>query len=126
MSVTKRPISVVELSTFIRSAEAAGLDSEDCDALIDFLARNPLAGDVIKETGGVRKLRWAREGGGKSGGYRTVYFYYDEDAPIYAILVYGKGRQVDLTPKQRKSAASFVDALKKAIRARRARKAGTE
>ena len=124
--MTKRPILVVELSTFIRSAEAAGLDSEDCDALIDFLARNPLAGDVIKETGGVRKLRWAREGGGKSGGYRTVYFYYDEDAPIYAILVYGKGRQVDLTPKQRKSAASFVDALKKAIRARRARKAGTE
>lgn len=126
MSVTKRPIFVVELSTFIRSAEAAGLDSEDCDALIDFLARNPLAGDVIKETGGVRKLRWAREGGGKSGGYRTVYFYYDENAPIYAILVYGKGQQADLTPKQRKSAASFVEALEKAIRAGRTRKVGTE
>jgi hypothetical protein len=123
--MAKRPISVVELSTFIRSAEAAGLDDEDRGALIDFLARNPLAGDVIKETGGVRKLRWAREGSGKSGGYRTVYFHCDEYAPIYAILVYGKGRQADLTPQQRQSAARFVEALKKAIRAGRSGKVGT-
>jgi hypothetical protein len=43
-------------------------------AFVDFIARNPEAGDVIPETGGVRKIRWSRQGSGKRGGVRVVYF----------------------------------------------------
>ncbi len=106
--MAERPVTVVELSTFLRSAEAAGMDEAERGALVDHLARNPLTGALIKETGGVRKLRFARPGGGKSGGFRAVYYFHDEGAPIYAILAYGKGQQVELSPPQRKAAASRV------------------
>lgn len=94
--------------------------------LVNFLAQNPRAGDVIKETGGVRKLRWARAGAGKRGGYRAIYFYFDDEVPIYAILVYGKGRQADLNPAQRKAAAKFVEELKKEFRTARGGKVGAD
>jgi len=124
--MSERPVSVVELSTFIRSAEAAGMGDTERSELIDFLARNPLAGAVIRETGGIRKVRWKRPDAGKSGSFRVVYFFYDDDAPIYLILAYGKGDQADLNAAQRKAAASFVQALKVAIRSRRAEKVETK
>jgi putative transcriptional regulator len=52
-------------------------------AFVDFIAQNPDAGDVIPETGGVRKIRWARAGTGKRGGARVVYFYHDRGRPLY-------------------------------------------
>ena len=54
--------------------------------LVDFLAENPLAGDEIPGTGGVRKLRFAAFGRGKRGGARVIYYYLDETMPIYALL----------------------------------------
>src|SRR5579859_4652230 len=114
-----RPITVVELDSFLRSGIAAGLGDQERAELVDFLARNPTAGALIKETGGLRKLRWARSGGGKSGGYRAIYYFHDEGVPIYAILVYGKGVQADLTAGQRKKAGALVTELKLAIRDRR-------
>jgi len=58
--------TVVETPTFIRHAERLLSDSERRE-LIDFLAGNPMAGDVIPETGGVRKVRYAARGKGKRG-----------------------------------------------------------
>lgn len=49
-----------------------------------FLARNPLAGDVIQGTGGWRKLRWAAQGRGKSGGVRVIHFYVVNDRVLIA------------------------------------------
>jgi len=95
------------------------MSDEERSELVDFLARNPLRGDLVEGTGGLRKLRWARRGSGKSGGYRTVYFYCDDHVPIYAILVYGKGQQADLSQAQRKAAAGFVSELKRTLRAGR-------
>lgn len=51
------------------------LTKEDREELVTFLAYNPTAGDILRETGGVRKIRWARDGEGKSGGFRIVYFF---------------------------------------------------
>ena len=114
-----RPVTVVELGSFVRSADAVGLDHLERATLVDFIARNPTAGVLVKGTGGLRKVRWARSGGGKSGGYRTIYYFHDLDAPIYAILVYGKGTQADMTSDQRKTAGIFVAELKQAIRDKR-------
>jgi mRNA-degrading endonuclease RelE of RelBE toxin-antitoxin system len=105
--------TVVETPVFIRRAEK--LLSEDEHArLIAFLASAPEAGDEIVGTGGVRKVRYGAKGKGKgkSGGVRVIYYFYDQDMPIYALLVYGKNERADLTAEQRKAAAAFAAAIK--------------
>lgn len=66
------------------------------------LARYPFTGDLIKGTDGLRKVRWASGGKGKSGGVRVIYFYALADAQIRMILIYKKGIKDDLTPKEKK------------------------
>ena len=88
------------------------LSEEERDALIICLAANPEAGDEIVGTGGVRKLRFAAMGKGKSGGVRVVYYFYDREMPVYALLLYGKNERADLTPEQRKSATALAAAIK--------------
>jgi mRNA-degrading endonuclease RelE of RelBE toxin-antitoxin system len=61
---------------------------------------------------GVRKLRFAAKGKGKSGGVRVIYYFYDQELPIYALLIYGKSERADLTAEQRKSVAAFAAAIK--------------
>ena len=103
--------TVVETPVFFRHAEQL-LSEEEHDALIAYLAMYPLAGDEIVGTGGVRKMRFAAKGKGKSGGVRVIYYFYDLDVPIYALLIYAKNERVDLTGEQRKSVASFAAAIK--------------
>jgi hypothetical protein len=103
--------TVVETPTFIRRAEKL-LDEAELSELITHLASHPLEGDEIVGTGGVRKLRFAAMGKGKSGGVRVIYYFYDQDIPIYALLIYGKNERADLTPDQRKAVASFAQAIK--------------
>jgi hypothetical protein len=105
--------TVVETTVFIRRAEKL-LNEDEHAALISFLARHPEAGDEIVGTGGVRKVRFAAMGKGKSGGVRVIYYFYDQDMPIYALLIYGKNERADLTAEQRKSVAAFAAAIKAA------------
>lgn len=109
--------TVVETPSFVRRAEKL-LSSEEHAALIVFLARYPTSGDEIVGTGGVRKLRFAAKGKGKSAGVRVIYYFHDRGMPIYALLLYGKSERADLTPGERKSAAAFAAAIK-ATRKRR-------
>ena len=53
--------------------KSLGLNDDDLNELEIFLCKNPDAGDTMKGTGGVRKLRWALDGRGKSGGARVIY-----------------------------------------------------
>jgi hypothetical protein len=57
-------------------------------------------------------------GRGKSGGVRVIYYFYDVNLPIYALLIYGKNERADLTAEQRKSVAAFAAAIK-AVRKRK-------
>jgi len=114
-SMDDLPITVIELPTFLRSAEMAGISENERAALVDFLARHPLTGDLVKDTGGLRKIRWRREGAGKSGGYRAIYYFHDVNVPIYAFLAYGKNQQDDLTPDQKKKATAMVEIIKALI-----------
>ena len=83
------PMTVIETAPFLRDAKAL-LTEEERAGLIAFLGTNPTAGDIIEGAGGVRKLRWARKGGGKSGGYRVLYYYYSERIPLFALGIYAK------------------------------------
>jgi hypothetical protein len=66
------------------------------------LTEYPFAGDLIKGTGGLRKVRWASGGKGKSGGVRVIYFHVVADGQIRMILIYKKGIKDDLTSKEKK------------------------
>jgi hypothetical protein len=73
--------TVIETESFIEQAEALWSAAE-LDDLKDYVARNPLAGDEMPGTGGLRKLRWSRAGMGKRGGARVIY-YEQEDRHTY-------------------------------------------
>ena len=79
--------------------------------LVDYLAYNPAAGDLIQGTGGVRKLRWALEGRGKSGGARVICFFHDAGMPIFALTVYAKNERSDLSQQDRNDFKQLTAAL---------------
>jgi mRNA-degrading endonuclease RelE of RelBE toxin-antitoxin system len=103
--------SVAETPIFTRQTEKLFSEDEKRE-LIDFLAENPLAGDEIPGTGGVRKVRFAASGRGKRGGARVIYYYLDETIPIYALLAYAKNAQADMTPDEKRTVAALAAALK--------------
>jgi hypothetical protein len=108
-------LTVVETSAFLRRAEKI-LSEEEHEQLLFYLASHPTDGDEIQGTGGVRKLRFAAKGRGKSGGVRAVYYYYDQENPLYALLLYGKNEQVNLTPAQKSEMTRFAAAIKRAAK----------
>lgn len=85
--------------------------------LIAYLAANPLAGNVIPSTGGIRKLRWGAKGKGKSGGARVIYYTYDESRPIFALLIYGKGEADNLTAEEKRALSRIAAEIKAAAKA---------
>ena len=103
--------TIAETPTFSRQADRIFTEAEKRE-LIAFLARNPLAGDEIPDTGGVRKLRFAAAGRGKRGGARVIYYFLDETIPIYALLAYAKAARTDLTPDEKRAVPALLAALK--------------
>lgn len=83
------PIAVAETPEFLRFAERF-LSNDQHDAVIDYLANNPTAGVLIKGAGGLRKLRWAARGRGKRGGVRVIYYYHDDELPVFLIAGFAK------------------------------------
>src|SRR5437588_4108979 len=92
-----RPITVAETSVFLRQAGDIWTDEERSE-FVDFIARDPEAGDLIPRSGGVRKVRWSRRGIGKRGGVRVIYFYHDLGMPLYLLMIYAKARRDNLSP----------------------------
>jgi hypothetical protein len=84
--------------TFIESAafervRAVYLDDDEYAELQQFMMENPEAGDVVRESGGVRKLRWKRKGMGKRGGLRVIYFVRYQPNEIWLLTLYAKAKQ---------------------------------
>ena len=77
------------------------LDQESYRLLQLRLVAEPEAGDVIRGTGGLRKIRWEAAGRGKRGGARIIYYWAREDGEVLLLLIYSKTQQDDLTPKQK-------------------------
>jgi hypothetical protein len=85
----KSMLTIAETSIFARRAEKL-LTQEEYEELLLHLALHPESGDEIPGTGGVRKLRFAAKGHGKSGGVRVIYYFFDYENPLFALLLYGK------------------------------------
>ena len=109
--MSTRLITVAETPLFLRQARAVW-DAEEHKEFVSFIAGNPTAGEVIPDTGGVRKVRWSRMGLGKRGGVRVIYFYYDPDTPLYLLLVYAKGRQENLSPDEKRAVRAIAGVIK--------------
>jgi hypothetical protein len=90
------------------------LAEDERAALRDAIASNPELHPVIPGTGGVRKARWGRQGKGKSGGVRVIYYYWTSDDEVYLLYIYAKNEQADMDAADRKAAKAFVKELKHA------------
>lgn len=88
---------VAELPQFLRDVAAVGLSEAEHQAIIDAIAADPLQGDEIRGSGGVRKIRFAGRGKGKSGGYRVVTFYFGPTEPVYLLALLSKGERGNFT-----------------------------
>jgi hypothetical protein len=93
--------TVVETPEFLSAARNAGMTDAERQSAVDLIAANPDAGQIIPGTGGCRKVRVAREGGGKSGGYRVVTYYTRTDLPVFLLTVISKGQRANLTERQK-------------------------
>ena len=89
---------------------------EEKSGLIDYIASNPESGDIIAKTGGVRKLRYAREGQGKSGSFRVVYYYYDKNHPVFLFDVFGKNEKANISDVEKNEFYKAIQILKKELK----------
>lgn len=110
--------TVAETTLFSRKADAL-LSAQERMDLITLLAWNPLAGDVVPGTGGVRKLRYGAGGRGKRSAFRVIYYVLTEELPIVAITLYGKNEKSDLTPAERDGARRIVEGMKAELQRQR-------
>ena len=104
-------LTVAELPEYLRAA-ARLLADVDRRAIIDHLAANPDAGDLIEGTGGVRKLRWGRDGRGKSGGVRVIYYFHSDAMSLYLLTMFAKNERANLSKGERNALAGLVVVLK--------------
>lgn len=102
--------TVAEMPEFRRNAKRL-LGEDEIQTLIGYLAEHPLAGVLLTGTGGVRKLRWAREGRGKSGGVRVIYYFHSDRLPLYLLTIFGKNDQANLTKAEANELSRLVKLL---------------
>ncbi|MBI1927005.1 type II toxin-antitoxin system RelE/ParE family toxin [Candidatus Poribacteria bacterium] len=103
-------ITIVELPEYIRRAERL-LNEEERNRLIFYLSTHPKSGVLMQGTGGIRKLRWARGGKGKSGGVRVIYLFRDEEMPLFLLTIFGKGEKSNLSPSECNELAKLAKLL---------------
>ena len=104
-------VAGVETEEFLADVEGV-LSEDEHDHLILYIALHPEAGDVIPETGGLRKLRWSAKGRGKRGGSRVIYYFHDIHVPVFLMAIFAKNVQTDLSTRQRKALARQLRGLK--------------
>ena len=104
-------LTVAETPEYLRRAERL-LSLAERAEVVERLAANPTAGDLIRGTGGVRKMRWARGGRGKSAGVRVIYYFHSEAMPLYLLTVFGKNEKANLSGAERNELAFLVRLLK--------------
>ncbi len=102
----------VRTQVFDRNWESFGLNDDDLRKLENILMDDPNAGVVIPHLAGGRKLRYALDGRGKSGGARVIYIDVVVQERIYLLLAYAKNAQTDLTGEQKRVLRGLIEVIK--------------
>lgn len=89
------------------------LSDEEYRGLQSYLIERPDAGDIIRGSGGIRKLRWAAKGKGKSGGVRVIYYWAKAPEQIYLLTLYGKSEMADIDRATLRRIAAKLELLDK-------------
>jgi hypothetical protein len=101
---------IVETSAY--TATAADMTDKEREAVLKIVAEDPMAGELIRETGRCRKVRVGREGGGKSGGYRIITFYAPGDGRAFLLMAYPKSRRDTLDAADKKALKRLAKSIK--------------
>lgn len=106
-------LTLAQTATFASLWQAWKLKDDDLRSLEHQLMENPLAGKVMRNTGGVRKTRFApaSRSSGKSGAYRVCYLYFPAYEIIFLVLAFPKNQQPNLTAAQEKSCRSLAKVI---------------
>ena len=113
--IATRYMRFVETSVFTKRLVRL-VDDDTYRKLQLELAANPEKGRLIQGTGGLRKVRMAARGKGKSGGARVIYLYLEQWQVVYLVYVYDKGEAEDLTAAQKKELRAIAEAIKQEYR----------
>ena len=103
----------IETPSFTKRWYALGFNEDDLAELQQYLIKNPDAGDTMVGTGGLRKIRYAFEGRGKSGSARVCYVDFAAFEKNYLIQVFSKDEKSNLTDAEKKAVKTLVQTLKK-------------
>jgi mRNA-degrading endonuclease RelE of RelBE toxin-antitoxin system len=99
---------IVETSIFTRRVLQL-LADEEYRKLQAALVNRPLAGAIIRGSGGLRKVRWAGSGRGKRGGVRIIYYWAAERAQLLMLFIFAQNERDDLSPDQLKILRTIVE-----------------
>ncbi len=98
-------------TAFISGWYRCGFDDKDLVRLEDALLKDPKAGDVIKGTGGARKMRFEYEGRGKSGSTRVIYVDFEIGEKICGLAVYAKSAKDSLTQGEKNAIKKVIQQI---------------
>ena len=104
------PMTVVETEEFLRKTKPL-MSGTDREELIAFLGANPMTGQIVAGTGGVRKVRWGLAGRGKRGGARVIYYYHGNQLPLFMLTAYPKNAKANLNQAERNNMKRLVEIL---------------
>lgn len=110
--------TVVETPSYLRAAAAIFTEAESAD-IVALVATEPTCGEVMRGTGGFRKVRVGRKGIGKRGGARVVYILRDESFPVFLITAYPKCQKDNLTQAERNALKKRAEEIFSAYRSNR-------
>ncbi len=88
------------------------LHDDEYRELQEHLMKNPEVGKIIRDSGGVRKMRWSRKGMGKSGGIRIIYFWAKARDEIYMLTIYSKSERETIDKKTLAQIAGQLEGIK--------------
>lgn len=106
----------VELPLFRTKWKELGLNDDDLKRLQEEILLDPKTGAVMRGTGGIRKMRFAFEHRGKSGGVRVIYIDFEVYEKIYLITAYPKNERDNLSKAERNELRELVKVLENQLR----------
>lgn len=108
--------AVIETYAYLIAAKRAGMSEDEMVAIVDMVASDPTMGEVMVGCGGARKLRVAKPGKGKSGGYRVVSYFAGTDVPVFLLTVFPKNLRASLSQAERNAFTEATKRLRSSLR----------
>lgn len=105
----------VMMPVFDKQWKYMNLTDDDLKTLQEQLLINPKLGDVMQGTGGLRKMRFAFKGRGKSSSGRVLYVDFFVAEKIYLIFAYPKNEKDNLSKEERNNIKKLIEKIEKTL-----------